>query len=185
VTLAGEILKFAVKPYRAGRSLDGSIDKFVQDAEDMADQPRPDDPATAQTKAAVQIEQMKIDYQKQRDQGEQQLKAAELKMKDDHAKLKVQADTAVGMAKVQATQQESAADAQEANLAAMHDRETHQADMIAKGADILADRQKANIALQTAAMKQRDMQARADERRAMQQFKMMNPPQRQGGFPGG
>jgi hypothetical protein len=57
--------------------------------------------------------------------------------------------------------------------------------MIAKGADILADRQKANIALQTAAMKQRDMQARADERRAMQQFKMMNPPQRQGGFPGG
>jgi hypothetical protein len=29
------------------------------------------------------------------------------------------------------------------------------------------------------------MQARADERRAMQQFKMMNPPQRQGGFPGG
>jgi hypothetical protein len=185
VTLAGEILKFAVKPYRAGRSLDGSIDKFVQDTQDMANQPRPDDPTTAQNKTAIQIEQMKIDYQKQRDQGEQSIKAAELKMKDDHAKLKVQADTAVGMAKVQATQQESAADAQEANLAAMHDRETHQADMIAKGADILADRQKANIALQTAAMKQRDMQARADERRAMQQFKMMNPPQRQGGFPGG
>jgi hypothetical protein len=58
--------------------------------------------------------------------------------------------------------------------------------MIAKGADILADRQKANIALQTAAMKQRDMQARADERRAAAQFKMMNtPPPRQGGFPGG
>jgi hypothetical protein len=183
---AGEILKFATKPYRAGRSLDGAIDKFVQDTEDMANQPRPDDPTTAQNKTAIQIEQMKIDYQKQRDQGEQSIKAAELKMKDDHAKLKVQADTAVGMAKVHATQQESAADAMEANQAAMHDRETHQADMIAKGADILADRQKANIALQTAAMKQRDMQARADERRAMQQFKMMNtPPPRQGGFPGG
>jgi hypothetical protein len=90
------------------------------------------------------------------------------------------------MAKVQATKDESAADAMEANQQAMHDRETHQADMIAKGADILANRQKANIALQTAAMKQRDIQSRADERRAAAQFKMMNTPlPRQGGFPGG
>jgi hypothetical protein len=182
---AGEILKFATKPYRAGRSLDGAIDKFVQDTEDMANQPRPDDPTTAQNKIAVQIEQMKIDYQKQRDQGEQQLKAAELKMKDDHAKMKVQADTQVGMAKVQATKDESAADAMEANQAAMHDRETHQADMIAKGADILAQRQKANIDVQTAIMKQRDIQSRADERRAMQQFKMTQPQRQPGGFPGG
>jgi hypothetical protein len=176
-----DVLKFATAPFRAGRSLDGSIDQLAATAMEQADMPQPDDPTTAQNKTALQIEQMKIQYQQQRDQGDMQLKAAELKMKDDHAKLKVQSDQQIERAKLQQYQNDDAAKAAHTNQQMMHDRESHQADMAKTGADIIANRQKADMAAQAGMQKQRDIAARADERRAMQQFKMTQPPPRPGG----
>jgi hypothetical protein len=64
---------------------------------------------------------------------------------------------------------------QHINLQMMHDRETHQQDMIKTQADIEAARQKADLAQQQHTQKMGDMAARQDERRAMQQFKMSQP----------
>jgi hypothetical protein len=52
--------------------------------------------------------------------------------------------------------------------------------MIKRNVDMRATQQKANLAVQSSALKQQDMLARADERRAAQQFRQMNQPQ---GFP--
>jgi hypothetical protein len=65
----------------------------------------------------------------------------------------------------------------------MHDREAHQAQMAKAGADIIANRQKMDMAARAAQQKQQDMARRADERRAMQQFKMTQPQRPGGGFP--
>jgi hypothetical protein len=58
-TFCGELLKFAVAPFRAGRSLDGAIDELVEQMKEKGDQPKGDDPATAQSKTMLQIETMK------------------------------------------------------------------------------------------------------------------------------
>ena len=58
-TFCGEILKFATAPFRAGRSLDGAIDELVEQMKAKGDQPQGDDPTTAKSKIALQIEQMK------------------------------------------------------------------------------------------------------------------------------
>ena len=60
IELAGDLLKFATAPYRAGRVLEGSIDGFVELGKAKADQPKGDDPTTAQNKTALQIETMKV-----------------------------------------------------------------------------------------------------------------------------
>jgi hypothetical protein len=63
----GEVLKFAVAPFRAGRSLDGAIDELVALMDSKGDGPRPDDDqVTATNKTAIQIEQIKAQRQKAR-----------------------------------------------------------------------------------------------------------------------
>jgi hypothetical protein len=176
VDFAGEVLKFSVAPFRAGRSLDGSIDEMVETMKAKGGQPKPDDPATMQAKTTKEIEAMKISYQKEKDQGEMALHAAELKQKDDHAKLKIQSDQAIEAAKLQSQQQQDAGKAQQINLKAMADREKHQADMIKADADGQGAQQKVELAQQMAALKQNDMAARAAERQAMQQYKMTQQP---------
>jgi hypothetical protein len=56
----GEILKFATAPYRAGRSLESSIDGLVEQMKQKGDQPQGDDPTTAQNKMTMQVETMKV-----------------------------------------------------------------------------------------------------------------------------
>ena len=58
-TFCGEVLKFATKPYRAGRQLDGAIEELVEQMKGKASQPKGDDPATAKSKLDLQVEQMK------------------------------------------------------------------------------------------------------------------------------
>src|SRR6185369_14586874 len=59
--VAGELLKWTLAPYRAGRGLDGAIDELSELMEQQQDKPKGDDPITAQNKTALQIEQMKTD----------------------------------------------------------------------------------------------------------------------------
>jgi hypothetical protein len=58
----------------------------------------------------------------------------------------------------------------------MGDREKHQADMIKKDTEVQVAREKMDIARQQSQMKSQDMANRQQEREAMQQFKMMQPP---------
>jgi hypothetical protein len=149
----GEVLKFSVAPFRAGRALDGAIDEFVQQMEDKGKQPRGDDPQTAQGKVAIQIEQMKVQAQQQTDKGKLQLQAQELQMKDQHKKLELQNERDIKMAELQAQQGDQQAEMVRTSQQAMHDRESHQADMIKSQQDMELQRQKADLAVQAHQLK--------------------------------
>jgi hypothetical protein len=172
---AGEILKFAVAPFRVGRSLDGSIDEMVAQTKQLAAGGRPDDPTTATNKVALQIEQLKQQTQKEKNQADIQLKAQELQMKDQHEKMKIASNEKIKAAELMAKQGDDAAKVQTAAQKAMHDREKHQADMIAKQADMQADARKMQMAEAAQIAKQNDMAARAGERQAAASLKAQQP----------
>ena len=56
---AGELLKFSMAPYRAGRQLDGVLDEFVQQIEAKGQQPKPD-PKQQELQAFQQVEMAKL-----------------------------------------------------------------------------------------------------------------------------
>jgi hypothetical protein len=82
--------------------------------------------------------------------------------------------------KLKASGDDTAERQQHLNMQMMHDRESHQQDMIKSAADIDAAKQKADLAMQAHTMKQDDLRQRQEERQAAAQFKMMQPQQ---GFP--
>jgi hypothetical protein len=172
----GEVLKFSVAPFRAGRALDGAIDELVEQMKVKGEQPRGDDPQTAQNKIALQIEQMKQQRQGEKDKADIELKKQELQMKDQHEKMKLAAQQNIEQMKLGAKSQDDGTKAQAANQKMMHERETHQMDMVAQQADIQAQREKAAMAQQTSIARQGEMAARASAQRAQQQ--MRQPPRR-------
>jgi len=174
----GELLKFSIAPYRAGRTLDGSIDNMVELMKQEQDKPKGDDPVTAQNKTALQIEQMKTDAVKARDQTEAQLKQQEMQMRDQHEKMKVASNEKIKLAEIQSRMGDAAAKAQQTNQKMAADREKHQADMIEMAAKRQADAEKAAMAAASHQAKQADMAARQGERQAAQQFKQQTQ-----GFP--
>jgi hypothetical protein len=70
----GELLKFAVAPFRAGRTLNGAIDQLIELMKAQQGKQQGDDPVTAQNKTALQIEQLKDATNKEKIQAESQLK---------------------------------------------------------------------------------------------------------------
>jgi hypothetical protein len=177
--LAGEFLKFSSAPYSAGRGLDGAIDALVETMKEKGGQPKGDDPVTAQNKITMQIEQMKLEAKKETDKQEMALKAAELKQRDDHAKMKIASDERMKQIELQGKQEEDRAKAEHVNLKAIADREKHQADMIKRDGDMQALRQKAQYAAQTNQMKMGDIAARANERQQAAQFKQQQAAQKE------
>jgi hypothetical protein len=172
----GEILKFSVAPFRAGRTLDGAVDALVEQMKAQGEQPQPDSPATQQNKTNMQIEQMKDQTDKEKIKAENDREAAKLKQQDDHKKLELQTQKDMKAMELQARGNDSAQKQQETNLKMMHSREEHQQEMVKTQAEVEAARQKTDLAVQQHSMKMDDMAARQDERRAMQQFKMTQPP---------
>lgn len=183
----GELLKFATAPFRAGRSLDGAIDELIEQMKAKGDAPRGDDPATAQGKIALQIEQMKIAQKDKSDEADRALKTQELQMKDANEKARIQNDKEVEFMKMQRGRQADAAKAQQTNLKAIHDREEHQAKMIETTVGVQADREKQALSVataqQNAQMRQQDMLARRAERQQAAQFKQQQSLMRPVGRP--
>jgi hypothetical protein len=172
------VLKFAVAPFRAGRELDGAIDELAELMKAKADQPKGDDPTTATNKTAIQIEQIKQQTEKQKNDAMNALKAQELQMKDMHEKMKIQSAEKMKLADIMAKQRDDEAKSQQTNLKAMQDREKHQADMIGKQTDMQMNAQKLAMARQAAEAKQADMAVRQSERQAAQQIKQQQAVQR-------
>jgi hypothetical protein len=172
----GEVLKFATAPFRAGRSLDGAIDGLVEQMKQKGEQPRGDDPATAQNKTALQIEQLKDKREREKIQADATLQQAELKQRDEHAKLKIASDEQIAREKMMADRADDQAKAQQTNQKAMFDREKHQRDLVKKDADLRFNQQKMGLQVQQQNLKARDMAQRQAERQSMQQFKMANTP---------
>ena len=167
----GEVLKFSVAPYRSGRSMDGAIDELVELMKQKGEQPRGDDPTTLQAKTAKEIEQMKIAHLKEKDQLDVQVKQAEMQMRDRHEAMKIQSNEKIKMADIMAKNRDDQAKTQRENAKAMIDREQHQMSLVETDAKMRADAQKAQLGMQAQQAKMADAAARADERRAMQQFK--------------
>jgi hypothetical protein len=162
----GELIKFAVAPFRAGRSLDGAVDDLVQLMEQKSSQPPGPDPTTAQNQAAIQIEQMKISYQKQRDDADRALKAQQLDIQGRTDAAKVQSQSASTAAEVQGRAQEHAAKIQEINARALADQQAANQDIREHQVDTALEIAKQQQAARDSAIK---AQALA-QRNAQQQF---------------
>jgi hypothetical protein len=167
----GKYLKFIVAPFRAGRELDGAIDGLVEQMEVKANAPKGDDPTTATNKTALQIEQLKQDRAKEKDQADTQIKVQELALRDKHETMKIQSNEKLKLMELQSKRGDDAAKVEQINAKAMAEREAHQMDMIGRQADMQADARKMAMQEAAAQAKQADLAARANERAAAQQFR--------------
>jgi hypothetical protein len=167
----GEILKFAVAPFRAGRTLDGAVDELVDQMKAKGGQPKGDSPAEAQNKTALQIETMKDQTAQQKLKAEGMLEVQKLKQQDDHKKLELQNQKDIEAMKLKASGDDTAERQQHLNQELMQGREEHQQEMIKTNAETDLLRQKADLAMQAHTMKQDDMRQRQAERQAAAQFK--------------
>lgn len=100
---AGEVIKFAVAPFRSGRQLEAAIDAFVEQMKGMGQQQK-EDPAAIKAKADAEAQQAEL----QMKQADMQLKQAELALKQQQA----QADAALAMEQARADLQKTQAEIQ-------------------------------------------------------------------------
>ena len=174
----GELLKFATAPFRAGRALDGAIDDLVEQMKLKGQQPRGDDPATAQGKIALQVEQIKATQRAQSDAAKLQVQNREIDLRDQNEKARIQNDKDIELLKLREGRREDEAKAQQANLDAIHNREEHQQKMIASQQKMQADREKLSLSVATqqqhAQMKREDMIARRQDRQQDMAFKQQD-----------
>jgi len=95
--LVGEILKFALAPFRAGRELEGKIDEAVEQMTAMASQPQPN-PEQEKIQAEMQMKQQELQAKQQMEQAKM---AADAKAQEQEAGFKAQENEAK-MAQLQA-----------------------------------------------------------------------------------
>lgn len=86
---AGEVLKFAVGPFRAGRSLEGAIDGFVDQMKQMASQPKPN-PEAEKMQAEAQAKQAEVQLRQQIGQIDLQIKERESEIRVAEGQMKLQ-----------------------------------------------------------------------------------------------
>jgi len=180
----GELLKFAVAPYRAGRLMEGAIDDLVTLMKSKSDQPKGPDPTTAQNQTAIQVEQIRAQTKQQSDQGDQQLKNEELQMKDRHFQQQLANDRAIALAQIQAKQGDDQSKVAVQQQKAMESREAHQMDMIKSQQDIRFEREKNDMQIQQANAQHAQKMQQSAQQHAMAQFRLANqPPASQGPIP--
>ena len=114
---------------------------------------------------------MKLEYQKQKDAQDQQLKQTELALKAKQAADKNTTDRAIAAAQMAADQRAAEQKAQETNQKMMHDREMHQQEIIKGQQELVLNAQKGQIAQQQSETRAADLAQRAQERRDARQFR--------------
>ena len=152
----GEVLKFAVAPFRAGRTLDGAIDDLVDQMEQKAVQagqnPRPD-PETQKLQATTAIEAQKLQAKKMADDQTHQREI--IKMQNDRQleEIKINGDLRLALFEAQSRRDESMAKIQQITAKTQQEAVHHQATMA-------ENQQKMQLNTQTAQQKQMDAQQR-------------------------
>lgn len=171
----GELIKFSVAPFRAGRSMDGAIDELVELMKQKGSQPQPN-PEAEKLGLMKEIEMAKIEQKKQADAAELRIKEQDLQQKDrqHHEQMRNERLIAAGQLNAKAADGEIKAQVQQQKAA--ESRESHQAHMLENAQKIQMGDQKAAMMATAAQNKQVDQQARADERRQQHTFKMNQPP---------
>lgn len=90
---AGELIKFAVAPFRPGRTMDAAIDDFVDKMQAVAQQPQPNPEAQAQ-QAEMQLKQQDFQLRQQTAQHDAQIKDAAAQREDQIRQTKAQVEIA-------------------------------------------------------------------------------------------
>jgi hypothetical protein len=157
----GEMLKFAVAPFRAGRSLDGSIDNLVEQIEMKASERvgKGDPKIEADKKkleAEVQLETKKIEAKQATEQQQTQIKMAEMQNNNNIEMGKQQNELRLALFEAETKRQESLAKIQQINAKSRQDAEKH-------AQKIIEGNQKQQLATQAAQQDQVDRQARRDD----------------------
>ena len=171
----GEILKFSAAPFRAGRSLDGTIDELVERMEAKSGQPPQPDPETTKQQTQLQIEQMKIEYAREKDGADRQIKVAELQGKAASTTQDNQIDAQAKQMEVQGRQQEHAAKVVQIQQDGVNKQRDHEFKMKQTMLKAQADAAKHEMTMQQAAQKASHADQMAQDRRAQQQFKLNQP----------
>jgi hypothetical protein len=172
----GELLKFATKPFRAGRSLDSSIDELIEQMKAKGEQPTGDDPLTAQGKIALQVEQLKQQTAREKNAQDLKVKQDEMVQKDRHKTWELNNAKEIERMKLGQNQVSEAAKVQVQNQKAMENREAHQAHLLENQQKMAIDREKFNLQVGQHNMKRQDMAQRSNERQMMTQQKLAQPP---------
>jgi hypothetical protein len=174
-SFCGELLKFAVAPYRAGRTLDGAIDDLVQQMEQKGQQPQQDNnPAQINAKTALQIENMKQQAAMTKNQQDGALEAAKMKQADDHKQMELSTQIQIAQSKQQGTIQSDQAKIAVQNQKAMESREAHQADMAGKAQEMEIARFKASADMQKAIDQRAQNAEKAQHASAAAALKLQN-----------
>ena len=124
--MIGDVIKFALAPFRAGRELEGKIDEAVEGLSAQAQQPQPNPEAEA-LQAKAQAEQQKMQFDLQMKQADAQIKAQEFEQEQQSRErewaydremkaFEYEAKLAQTQADMQASAQKHAQDVQLKNL---------------------------------------------------------------------
>lgn len=95
-SFAGEMIRFAIAPYRAGRSMDSAIDSFIEQIEQRAQNPQPNPELEAMQaelqlqEQRLQLEAQKVEAQVMKVQSDAQAKQAEMQIRMQEAQLRAQ-----------------------------------------------------------------------------------------------
>lgn len=149
----GELLKFAVAPFRVGRSLDGSIDNLVEQIELKSSQqqgnPKQSE-AQQKMEADVKVATLKVEADKAKQQSDAQLAMATMQAENQREATKLQNEFKIAMFEAQGKREENQAKVQQITAKGQLDWQAHQ-QKLAEGA------QKQQLNTQTQNMKQQDV----------------------------
>jgi len=147
----GDVLKFAIAPYRAGRALDSSIDEMVDQLGQMAasgqlpqggqQQQGGEDP-----QIKLQVEQMKLQHASQENDKDRQLQMAELMTKARGEQEKIRNEREVAMLEFQGAEREREAKIVQIRAQMERDRVKAAQDAQKGQQDLVLNTQKAQIA---------------------------------------
>jgi hypothetical protein len=151
--LCGDILKFATAPYRAGRSLDGSIDEYVEHIKTQGAQGKGDDATTATNKTLIQVEQIKQQTAQQKIQMDAQYHMAQLQQNDNHKQLELANQRQIKQMELSAQAGDSQAEMAVQAQKMQESREAHQAQLLANQQKMALERQKAEATMRASILK--------------------------------
>ena len=181
---AGEILKFAVAPYRVGRQLDGAIDDMVQQLGKMqAQDGGVNGKGTEKTEdpAKLQLEREKLQWQTQENDKDRMLQMAEMQTRQKAEQDKLLGEQNVARLEYEGNERERQAKIMQINAQMARDREKHAQDMQKTQADIILGTQKQQMArqgmqdkqnFQRSQMAQKSQENEINRQQRAQQFDM-------------
>ena len=151
---AGEILKFAVAPYRVGRQLDGAIDDMVQQLGQQAAQGTGEDAAKAEDPNKLALEREKLQWQAQENDKDRQIQIAEMQVRKQAEDQKLFNEQQVARLEYEGNERERQAKIMQIQANMQRDREKAAQDAQKAQTDIMLNAQKAQITRQGMADKQ-------------------------------